>query len=152
MSSIPTLVLIKSNPPLWTAGVGLLTPANETDIMAAIKVVQDSDAVVLAIGIDRDVEREALDRGNTTLPPAQEELALRVIASAASKPVVIVLVNGGILSIDSLLRAAGDTGNVAIIEAFNPAQQGGPACSLEIFFDCISYWIYLLPYHCLVFI
>jgi hypothetical protein len=45
---------------------------------------------------------EGMDRSTTELPAAQLEFAQRVLA--LNKPVVLVLVNGGIVSVDDLLH------------------------------------------------
>ena len=109
---------------VYAQGVGLVGKSNETEVERALELVHGAQAVVLAVGITREVEREALDRGNTTLPDVQEAFAQRVLAAASGCPVVVLLVNGGILSIDQLLAAEHSSSRVAIIEAFNPAQQG----------------------------
>jgi len=56
------------------------------------------------LGISANIECEGHDRTNTTLPGMQEELALQLIA--LGKPTVIVLLNGGILSIDKLAASS----------------------------------------------
>jgi hypothetical protein len=77
---------------------------------AALAAVAWSDVTVLALGLDHGLEHEGMDRSNTELPPAQLDFALRVLA--VGKPVALLMVNGGILSIDDLLNpAAVPTGN-----------------------------------------
>ena len=71
------------------------------------------DQVVLYLGIDGSVEGEGKDRHLVGLPPAQLALAKAVLAASPSKPVVVVLINGGQLSIDWLKDNA-----PAIIEAW----------------------------------
>ena len=53
------------------------------------------DQVVLYLGIDGSVEGEGKDRHLVGLPPAQLTLAKAVLAACPSKPVVVVLINGG---------------------------------------------------------
>ena len=53
------------------------------------------DQVVLYLGIDGSVEGEGKDRHLVGLPPAQLALAKAVLAACPSKPVVVVLINGG---------------------------------------------------------
>lgn len=69
-----------------------------------------------------------IDRKDTLLPGLQSSFALQVLKAAGSKPVVLTLCNGGILSIDELVSPA-----PAIIEAFNPARMGAGALADLIF-------------------
>jgi len=66
------------------------------------------------------------DRINTTLPGVQNELAQDILA--LGKPVAIVLLNGGPLSLDTLSVTA-----PSILEAFYPGYQGGYAIASAIF-------------------
>ena len=92
-----------------------------TGIPAALDAIENSDVVVLVLGITSDQEHEGIDRQDTLLPGLQESFALQVCAKAKaqSKVVVVVLVNGGIVSVDALIKPAG-----AIVEAFNPVDHG----------------------------
>jgi hypothetical protein len=56
----------------------------------------------------------------------QEEFAHQVLA--LGKPTVLVLVNGGIISINTLVKPM-----AAIVEAFNPALRGAEALFLSLF-------------------
>jgi len=103
-----------------------LNSTNTTGIIPALSVVQEADIVVLCIGIGYDQEHEGIDRPNTTLPGLQERFALEVLAFG--KPTVIVLINGGIVSIEGLISPAS-----AIIEAFYPAMRGAEAIFTAIF-------------------
>jgi len=82
--------------------------------------------VVLVLGIDHTIEYEGMDRKSTTLPGQQENLALKVLG--VNKPTVLVLVNGGILSIDNLMN-----GPSAIVEAFYPSVKGARALAESLF-------------------
>ena len=75
-------------------------------------------------------EHEGIDRADTLLPGLQESFALQVFAAAAthSTPVVLVLVNGGVVSIDALVAPA-----AAIVEAFNPVDHGTRAIAESLF-------------------
>ena len=84
------------------AGVGVTQAANATAMAAALAAVAWSDVTVLALGLNHGLEHEGMDRHNTELPAAQLDFALRVLA--AGKPVVLLMVNGGIVSIDDLLH------------------------------------------------
>ena len=64
-----------------------------------------ADVVVLAMGISRDWEQEGIDRTETSLPGLQNQFALDVLSIAAERDIIAVLLltNGGALSIDDLL-------------------------------------------------
>lgn len=92
----------------------------------ALNLANNADVVVLALGTDKGVEGEGHDRPDTNLPGLQEAFALRVLE--LGKPTVLVLVNGGTLSIDSLVGKP-----AAVIEAFNPATAGASALAAQLF-------------------
>eukprot|EP01123_Difflugia_compressa_P002236 TRINITY_DN12941_c0_g1_i1.p1 TRINITY_DN12941_c0_g1~~TRINITY_DN12941_c0_g1_i1.p1 ORF type:complete len:257 (+),score=48.98 TRINITY_DN12941_c0_g1_i1:91-861(+) len=75
-----------------------------------------------------DVEHEMLDRTSLLLPGVQSELANLIIL--CGKPVVVVLINGGAVAIDSLKNTA-----LAIIEAFYPGYAGARAIASVVFGD-----------------
>ena len=83
-------------------GVGITAAANASSSAAALAAVAWSDVAVLAVGLSHALESEGHDRQSTELPAAQLDFALRVLA--VGKPVVLLMVNGGILSIDDLLH------------------------------------------------
>jgi len=99
---------------------------DSTGIQAALNAVNQADQVVLVLGIGNTQEHEGIDRTNIILPGLQESFAKSVLATG--KPVVLVLINGGTLSIDNLIQLA-----PAIIEAFVPAMRTGEALYLTIF-------------------
>ena len=110
----------------YEQGTTITGPA--TNISAATAAVATADATILAIGLDKSQEHEGMDRKDTLLPAGQEALAAAVFKAAGSKPVIVLLCNGGAVSIDELITPA-----AAIIEAFNPAQQGPKALASLIF-------------------
>ena len=73
-------------------GVGI-TGTNTSGIAAALALAKAADVVVLAMGIDKSVEREGIDRHDLRLPGLQESFALQVLA--LGKPTCLVLTNGG---------------------------------------------------------
>lgn len=83
-------------------GVGVATASN--DSAAALDAVAWSDVVILTVGLSHSLEHEGIDRKSTQPPAPQVEFALRVLA--VGKPVVLVMINGGALSIDDLLNPA----------------------------------------------
>jgi hypothetical protein len=114
------------------AGVGLdgRSKVNESEVASALSLVADADATVLVVGITKDQEHEGVDRTDTLLPAIQSNFSRQVFATALAKgtPVVLVLISGGILSIDELIDGAS-----AIVDAFNPAQAGPPALASTLF-------------------
>jgi hypothetical protein len=88
------------------------------DIPSAVEAALASDIVILALGLDQTLEGEGNDRMNISLPGMQGPLAQAVVAT--NKPVVLLLFNGGIVSIDSLKGLP----NLAIIECFYPGATG----------------------------
>ena len=81
---------------------GVAITAASNDSVLALDAVAWSDVVVLALGLSHALEHEGIDRKSTELPAPQVEFALQVLA--VGKPVVLVMVNGGVLSIDDLLN------------------------------------------------
>lgn len=105
-----------------------LSKTDETQIPAAVAAAEAADFVVLMLGIDESVEAESHDRKQIDLPGSQHKLAAEVIA--VGKPVVIVLVNGGMVAIEEEAKSAGP---VAILEAFYPGMLGADAIASTIF-------------------
>ena len=106
------------------------TGSNTSGIAEALEAVKGAEVIILVLGQTKATEHEGIDRPNTLLPGIQESFAQQVIAAAGSKPVVLVLVSGGIVSFDSL------KGKVpAIVDAFNPAMYGPKALATTLFGD-----------------
>lgn len=92
---------------------------------------------------DQYTELESHDRTTIDLPPVQHAFAKAVLA--VGRPTVLVLFNGGAVSIDAEAAHAGSP--LAIIEAFYPGPRGGEAVAQGIFGDHnrwgrLSYTIY----------
>jgi beta-xylosidase len=96
------------------AGVQVADDSDRSGVGAALQAVRGAEAVVLALGITHAQERETHDRAHTSLPGLQLEFALNVTAAAAAShvPVVIVLCNGGMVSVDEA-RAPPEAATVA---------------------------------------
>jgi hypothetical protein len=99
------------------ASVGTQLPhvhTPETQLLAAaLEVAKAADTVVLALGVI-DSEGEGHDRPDMNLSTAQETLAQAVLR--LNKPTLLILTNGGAVSIDHLV-----SGMQAIVESFDPA-------------------------------
>ncbi len=107
----------------------------QTDIDPLLK---QSDLIVLCLGLSPNLEGEEMpveipgfsggDRTSLDLPAPQEALLKK--AAASGKPVVLVLMNGSALSINSADRRV-----PAIVEAWYPGEEGGRAVADVLFGD-----------------
>lgn len=96
----------------------------------ALAMAQRSEAVVLCLGLNADIEGEqddaAGDRQHLELPALQQRLLEAVVA--LGKPTVLVLVSGGPLSVTWAAEHV-----PAIIQSFYPGQAGGQALAEALF-------------------
>ncbi len=117
----------------------LLWARPRTDITRqAIEAAKEADAVILVLGLSQRLEGEEMsikidgflggDRTNLNLPAIQENL-LNVVA-ATGKPLIVVLMNGGALSVNNAQEKAS-----AVLLAGYPGQQGGNAVADVLFGD-----------------
>lgn len=100
-------------------------------------VAKRSDAVILCLGLDADIEGEENDEyslavgGDKTdlnLPGRQQHLLEEVVAAADGKPVILVLISGGCLAVSWADAHVG-----GILQAFYPGSKGGQAIADVIF-------------------
>ena len=98
----------------------------EADFAEAVAVAKAADQVVLALGETREMSGEAATRSTLDLPGRQEEL-IRAI-KATGKPFVVVLFSGRPLALEDVIADA-----PAILEAWFPGVQGGPAVADVVF-------------------
>jgi beta-D-xylosidase 4 len=89
----------------------------------AVANARAADVAVLFLGLTVADEGEGHDRSTLGLPQSQIDLALNV--TSVQPYTVVVLINGGALSIEPLIVGANPA--VAIIEAFYPGQGGARA-------------------------
>ena len=107
---------------------------NRARIQEAVKVARDADAIVLAIGTNESVSREAWadnhlgDVADLTLMSNQEELVQAMLQTG--KPVIALLVNGRPLAVPLVAERV-----PAIIEAWYAGQEGGTAIGEVLFGD-----------------
>ncbi|KAL3662173.1 hypothetical protein V7S43_012973 [Phytophthora oleae] len=92
------------------------------------ETTQESDAVVLFLGIDETIEAEVNDRNDINLPAIQMQLLQRI--RAVGKPVVVVLINGGVLGAEDIVLQTD-----ALVEAFYPGFFGAQAMTDVLFGD-----------------
>lgn len=116
----------------------LWAPPRPDMLSDAVSAARQSDAVVLVLGLSQRLEGEEMaikidgfsggDRTNLNLPAAQEKLLDAVVATG--KPVIVVLTNGGALSVNNAREKA-----AAILLAGYGGQQGGNAVADALFGD-----------------
>lgn len=112
---------------LNTAGsVTTLTDISDPPTVTA--AAKAGDVVVFVASNAKDGGGEGHDRYNISL--AADQMAAAEAALAAGKPLVLVLINGGIIAIDDLKNKA-----PAILEAFMPGVHGAQAIAESIFGD-----------------
>ena len=108
--------------------------ADTSGFAAARTAASQADAVVLVLGERENMSGEASNRASVELPGLQRDLALTVIRAAraanATKPVVVVLMNGRSLAIPELASEA-----PAIVESWFLGSQHGNAVADVLFGD-----------------
>ena len=103
-----------------TGGAVHTVNASITEALAAARA---AEVVVLTLGNDRTVEHEGIDRADIPLSSHQTALAEKVLA--LQKPTLLILSNGGAVSIDGLVD-----GSAAIVESFNPGHNAPQLAAL----------------------
>jgi beta-glucosidase len=98
---------------------------HDARIAEAVAVARRSDAVVIVAGIE---EGEFRDRASLALPGAQEEL-IRAVA-ATGRPVTVVIVGGGAVTMTAWVERVG-----AILNVWYPGDGGGTAVAEALFGD-----------------
>ncbi|MCL2085287.1 MAG: glycoside hydrolase family 3 C-terminal domain-containing protein [Oscillospiraceae bacterium] len=115
---------------LYKDKVGGLAEPNDR-MAEALAVARHSDAVILCLGLDADIEGEEGDAGNEfasgdkislDLPGRQQELLERVTGAAGGKPVIVVLLSGSAIAV-----TWADEHVNGILQAFYPGALGGRA-------------------------
>jgi beta-glucosidase len=107
-------------------------PKDDNRISEAVIATKESDAVVLVLGLDADIEGEEGDTGNEfasgdkidiNLVGRQQHLLEKVVeAAAGKKPVILVMITGSAMAINYA-----DEHCNGIIQAFYPGALGGQA-------------------------
>ncbi|HBE40784.1 MAG TPA: glucan 1,4-alpha-glucosidase [Bacteroidales bacterium] len=116
----------------------LWAPPRPDLIGEAVNAAKTADATILVLGLSQRLEGEEMpvkiegflggDRTNLNLPAMQEQLLDAV--AATGKPVIVVLLNGGALSVNKAQEKA-----AAVLLAGYPGQQGGNAVADVLFGD-----------------
>lgn len=103
---------------IWNQGI------QQTDgISEAVKIAQNSDAVVVCVGIE---EGEFRDRALLNLPGKQEELIAAL--AETGKPLVVVLVGGSAITMEKWQDVVD-----GILQVWYPGEQGGNALASVLF-------------------
>ncbi|MBB2148595.1 beta-glucosidase [Pedobacter sp. LMG 31462] len=95
------------------------------DLSEAIRLAENADVIVVAAGIK---EGEFQDRALLSLPGNQEQLIQAMEKSG--KPVVVLLVGGSAITMDSWLKGA-----AAVLNVWYPGEEGGHAVAETLFGD-----------------
>ncbi|EFJ23793.1 hypothetical protein SELMODRAFT_103038 [Selaginella moellendorffii] len=105
---------------------------NDTTLfLAAVRAAENSDAVVIVVGLDKDQEREGLDRTSLLLPGYQQDLVLEV-SKVAKGPVILVVMSGGPIDVTF---AKGNCKISSVLWVGYPGEAGGKAIARVIFGD-----------------
>ncbi|MYR31770.1 beta-glucosidase [Nocardiopsis alba] len=86
----------------------------------AVALAEETDVAVLFLGLPESLESEGFDRTDIDLPA--EQLALLARVRRVSERVVVVLANGGVVSVADWRDDAD-----AVLEGWLPGQEGGAA-------------------------
>lgn len=102
--------------------------ADTSGFAEAVRIARQADAAILLLGEHPSMSAEARSRSSLDLPGVQQLLAQQVRATGT--PAVVVLMNGRPLSIRWLADSIS-----AVIEAWYPGVQAGPAIADVLFGD-----------------
>lgn len=115
----------------YAKGSGFLD-GTDADLSTAVDAAKQSDLVILALGEDGpEMNGEAASRAHLGLPGQQQEKLLEAVA-ATGKPIVLILFSGRPLTLPWAFEHI-----PAVLEAWSPGIQAGPALS-EILFGQAS--------------
>lgn len=123
---------------LYARGSGIVETDNpEASLSEAVAAAKKADVAILFIGTNQLLEREGLDRGYLTLPPAQMALARRVMAT--NPKTVVVLLNGGPISLAGPYSGGGQRAQNSrfstVLDMFWAGEEGGTAIADVLFGD-----------------
>lgn len=110
---------------------GEIRTATDEQINGAIEAARSADVVILALGEDaNEMTGEAGSRAHLDLPGRQEELLEKV--TATGKPAVLILFSGRPLTLHWAFAHV-----PAVIEAWFPGVQAGPALTETLYGDSV---------------
>ncbi|GAB4486939.1 MAG: beta-glucosidase BglX [Saprospiraceae bacterium] len=100
--------------------------SDKSGFAEAIKIAQNADVVVVAVGEKAMMSGEAASRADISLPGVQQELVLELVRTG--KPVIVVLMNGRPLAIPKIAENA-----AAILETWWLGTEAGNAIADVLF-------------------
>lgn len=112
---------------------GVQMSFNDTTWAQALAAVANSDATVMVLGTDQSIAHEGQDLASIALPGLQSQLGQAVLASAAGKPVVLLMIGTFPTAFDALLEPT-----PAIVLGYAPTF-GAPALA-DTFFGKLNRW------------
>ena len=104
------------------------TNVSTANFSAAVAAAKGADAVVLAMGISGDIEGEGHDRMDIRMPGMQYNLTKAIIDAVPGVPVVLLLFNGGMVTIEDLKLE-----DIAVVECWYPGMTGGTSIADSLF-------------------
>jgi beta-glucosidase len=107
---------------------GEAQPGDDEKIAAAVAAARDQDLIIAVLGERETQSGEAKNRAHLDLPGKQRQLLDAL--HATGKPVVLVLLTGRALAIPEVVERSS-----AIVHAFFPGIEGGPAIADVLFGD-----------------
>ncbi len=112
---------------LYAEGCGIDKGTNEQK-KRALKVAEEADVIVLALGESSNMSGEAASRADIRLPQVQLDLIKTL--KKANKPIIVVLFNGRPLDLHGVYDQVD-----GILEAWFPGTEGGRAIADLLFGD-----------------
>lgn len=103
-----------------------LSVKEQSDIDEAVRLAQQNDVIIVALGEDEKTTGESKSRTGLDLPGRQQQLLEALYATG--KPVVLVLINGQPLTINWANKFV-----PSILEAWFPSHSGGQAIAETLF-------------------
>lgn len=106
---------------------GVTVSGNDTTWSQALEAAAGADVTVMVLGTDQTIAGEGTDRTDIGLPGLQAAFGAAVVAAAAGKPVVMILISSFPVSFDSLLQPV-----PSIVVGYAPGF-GAPAIAAALF-------------------
>ncbi len=110
---------------LRSRGTGILK-GSDAELATAVAAAKRADLAILTLGESPEMSGEAASRAHLGLPGRQQELLEAVVATG--KPVVLILFSGRPLTVPWAFEHV-----PALLEAWFPGTEGGPALARTLF-------------------
>ncbi|UCG01831.1 MAG: glycoside hydrolase family 3 C-terminal domain-containing protein [Candidatus Heimdallarchaeota archaeon] len=112
---------------LYVKGCDVLNPEDQ-DIQKAVQAAMEANVAIVVVGDSYSLNGERKDRASLDLTGAQHKLLDSI--KRTETPLIVVLINGKPLTIPWIAENAD-----AILEAWNPGNEGGNAVAAVLFGD-----------------